>query len=97
MQNITWRNGLSHANGRERWAILDAEHHARQRAIQEWYEERLAETGALLVDAHDLDVRGASTIWGRKGGYLYLRITCYGRSAGRIRSFLWRCSVRVGG
>lgn len=94
VQNIVWRNGLSGTSGAERLAILGAEHAARQRAIQEWYLERLDESSDFVVDAHDLDVRGASTFWGRKGGSLYLRITVYGRSAGRIRTFLWRSTVR---
>lgn len=94
MQNIHWRNGLARATGPERLVLLEAEHHARQLAIQEWYQERLEELGCCIVDAHDLDVRGASTFWGRKAGRLYIRIIVYGRSAGRIRSFYWCKAMR---
>lgn len=94
MENIYWRNGLGAATSAERMVILDCEHRARCEAIQCWYSELLAETDSLVVDSHHLDVRGASTLWGRKGGYLYLRIVVYGRSAGRIRTFCWRRPVR---
>ena len=94
MQNITWRNGLGAAKGYERLVILACEHRARVEAIQEWYWERLVENDGVIVDAHDLDVRGASTFWGRKAGRLYLRIVVYGRSAGRIRTFHWCRTMR---
>lgn len=94
MENIVWRNGLGRATGPERLLLLQAEHEAIQRAIKEWYDERLAETDSLVADAHDLTVRGASTFWGRKAGCLFVRVTVYGRSAGRIRTFCWRATVR---
>lgn len=94
-RNVHWRNGLGAASFSERLVILECEHRARSEAIQEWYLARLKETRSLIVDAHDLDVRGASTIWGRGQGNLYLRITVYGRSAGRIRSFRWCRTMRI--
>jgi len=94
MHAITWRNGLLSATNEERRVLLELEHRARSAAIQEWYLERLQETGCCIADAHDLDVRGASTKWGRKAGCLYCCILVYGRSAGRIRTFHWRASLR---
>lgn len=93
LHGIVWRNGLGAAKGHERLRILEAEYRARQEAVQEWYLERLEETGGLIVDSHDISVRGASTFWGRKAGYLYLRIVVYGRSTGRIRTFHWRAAM----
>lgn len=75
--------------------ILDCERSAKEIAFADAYEARCRELDSVLVDAHDLAIRGASTKWGRKNGNLYLIITVYHRSAGRIRTFGWRKTMRT--
>lgn len=91
---IRWRRGLSGASTEERFLILEAEHHARQMALQEAYEERCAQLGSIIVDARDLAVRCTSVRWGRHKGCLYLRISVHYRPARRVRTYSWRARLR---
>jgi hypothetical protein len=88
--SITWRKGLKAATAKERLVILEAERVAAELAFGEAYARRLEETNSLLADSHDLAVRRVDTVWGRYAGHLYLRVTVYHRSTGRVRCFSWR-------
>lgn len=92
--NVVWRKGLARASGPERLVILEAERSAKEIAFADAYNARCKEVGSILCDAHDLAIRGASTKWCRFKGRLFLIITVYHRSAGRVRVFGWRSAVR---
>lgn len=90
---VHWRKGLSKATNRERLVLIEAEQRARERAFADAYNDRLTETNSLLCDANDLAVRSSTVEWARHKRCLYLRITVYHRSTGRIRAFNWRVAM----
>jgi hypothetical protein len=90
---MRWHTTPKKATRPERWVLIYAEHLARQLAVQLAYEERLAKTGAIICDAHDLDVLFSRVEWARRKGNLYVTVRVYHRQAGGLRDFNWRCAM----
>lgn len=88
--NIKWRRGLGAAATRERFVLLEAEHHARQRAIQESCLDRLERSGGILCDCTGVAVRSCQIRWGRSAGCLYIRVTVSFVGTDRNRVYNWR-------